>query len=273
MPLYESRLDKLGPPDLEAKRILIADLLRGLFSIKEAKIDHRDLKGDNVFINIMDGKHRAYIADFGCARREMQPASQNNGDKYDCLLGNFFYRPPEKRIAKKMSSEIVSQYQKKKFAIAKAYKDLTDEDSIRKKEQELAEVLNHENEALKKSRQLIDDTWLHHDTWGIGLLCLGILALGKNIDPARFTIDYYAFLFEDKIADCIYSPSNVKSLDLNAIYTDIQHRVDDLLHEFEDHLSDPLEHEMLGIVKQLLQADPAKRITAKDAVALAVVHV
>ena len=75
MPIYNGDLSALkqkSPLSIDDKFNLIEDLMEGLVSLDEANIDHRDLNENNVFVEMIDGKPRARVADFDRAQDHNQ---------------------------------------------------------------------------------------------------------------------------------------------------------------------------------------------------------
>lgn len=263
MPLYESRLDKLPALEVELQAQLMGDLLNGLCSLKQSHIEHRDLKGDNVYVSNFKGRPRLFLADFGCSRQE--GAKTNDQDKYEILLGNNAYRPPEKIIVKRRRQEIVARFNNRIKLLNKDYENLNDDDSIKKKEETLLQIKANERKALEEVHRVIDETWMQHDTWAIGFLCLGLLTKDKIHYPKEWGIDGHAIEFEKEILKIVYGKQDFSLANLQAYYAEIQQKVDAQLKKVETLLADPLEKKMFGIIQTLLQADPSKRILPQDA--------
>lgn len=78
----------------DARRALLCQLLQGLVHIHQAGVLHRDLKPQNVLVNLAAGDHpRLKIADFGLARAVLEPADQCQG--WTDYVTTRWYRAPE----------------------------------------------------------------------------------------------------------------------------------------------------------------------------------
>jgi serine/threonine protein kinase len=53
--------------DVDQLDELFEQLIQQLIAMQEMKITHRDISPDNILLDKIDGKYRAYIVDFGCA--------------------------------------------------------------------------------------------------------------------------------------------------------------------------------------------------------------
>lgn len=257
MPLYEGgNLESLlakGSITPHTKINFCRDLLKVLVALDKAEIEHRDLKEDNLYIDISNPERpRLRLADFELSREENQVARTPGTEEYAEKYNNTetVLNSPEKCMATNI------------------YKD----GKNRAQPTDSVEIKEAKQQKREAARQAMDQNWRHNNTWGVGLMMLGII---RNNTSAENKQNRQALeLYNDVIKPMTVRNAEEKPVTQAEFDAAVQAKIKVFLEAARNEILNsnelnPLEQkqmlDLLDVTAQLLTVDPSQRILPQDA--------